>query len=438
MNMNHSKKKNLNTNTIFIKTRYEFKKRKKMISLSNFIISEDEYEIIEYLDGGNFGAVFKVKKKVPEPGEERKFYALKKMKMMKSKRDSQDFIREVEIVAHLSHPAILPFRGFTISHPYIIISDFMPNGNVGDMIELESLGQSKWDATQKFIIMYGIAEGLRFLHSKNVLHRDLKPENVLLDDKLYPYISDFGFSKFSSGGQTQSIAPGSPSYMAPELCGSNPRYSFPVDIYAYGMTLYAITQQKRLPFSMFQNISEIFDFIKSGKRPEFDEFTTSSMKKLINQCWAQNPNERLSFYKICRRFLNGQIVMDEPIDKDKFQEYVAYLQSSPNYSSLPSSKLGQKSKPPKGRIDNEKKKENIQPKISQKENIKPKISQKEIDDFDAKYENDSNHKSDSKFTRLHFAAMINSKEIGELLISKGADINTEDIIYQKIFNIIFN
>ena len=33
---------------------------------------------------------------------------------------------------------------------------------------------------------------------------------------------------------------------------------------------------------------------------------------------------------------------------------------------------------------------------------------------------------------LHFAAENNSKEIGEILISKGADINAKDIIYQII------
>ena len=33
---------------------------------------------------------------------------------------------------------------------------------------------------------------------------------------------------------------------------------------------------------------------------------------------------------------------------------------------------------------------------------------------------------------LHFAAMGNSLWIGELLISKGADINAKDIIYQNI------
>ena len=35
-------------------------------------------------------------------------------------------------------------------------------------------------------------------------------------------------------------------------------------------------------------------------------------------------------------------------------------------------------------------------------------------------------------TLLHVAAMSNSKEIGEILISKGADINAKDINYQNI------
>ena len=35
-------------------------------------------------------------------------------------------------------------------------------------------------------------------------------------------------------------------------------------------------------------------------------------------------------------------------------------------------------------------------------------------------------------TPLHYAAQNNSKEIGELLISKGADINAKDINYQNI------
>ena len=35
-------------------------------------------------------------------------------------------------------------------------------------------------------------------------------------------------------------------------------------------------------------------------------------------------------------------------------------------------------------------------------------------------------------TPLHYAAENNSKEIGEILISNGADINAKDIIYLNI------
>ena len=37
-------------------------------------------------------------------------------------------------------------------------------------------------------------------------------------------------------------------------------------------------------------------------------------------------------------------------------------------------------------------------------------------------------------TPLHKAALCDSIKIGELLISKGTDINTKDIIYQIIVN----
>ena len=41
--------------------------------------------------------------------------------------------------------------------------------------------------------------------------------------------------------------------------------------------------------------------------------------------------------------------------------------------------------------------------------------------------------NNKNFTPLHSAAENNSKEIGELLISKGADINSRNNNYLKIF-----
>ena len=41
-------------------------------------------------------------------------------------------------------------------------------------------------------------------------------------------------------------------------------------------------------------------------------------------------------------------------------------------------------------------------------------------------------------TPLHYAAENNLKEIGKLLISKGADINSEDIFLNSYKNIFLN
>ena len=53
--------------------------------------------------------------------------------------------------------------------------------------------------------------------------------------------------------------------------------------------------------------------------------------------------------------------------------------------------------------------------------------------FDKEYQQDSSFQRDPNgFSPLHYAASKNYKEIGEILIIQGADINDEDIIYQHI------
>lgn len=54
-------------------------------------------------------------------------------------------------------------------------------------------------------IYLGLAKGLAFLHEGSaikVIHRDIKASNVLLDTDFNAKISDFGFAKLSSDGNS--------------------------------------------------------------------------------------------------------------------------------------------------------------------------------------------------------------------------------------------
>jgi polo-like kinase 1 len=42
--------------------------------------------------------------------------------------------------------------------------------------------------------MYGIINGLQYLHSKSIIHRDLKLGNIFLDSKFNIKLGDFGLA----------------------------------------------------------------------------------------------------------------------------------------------------------------------------------------------------------------------------------------------------
>jgi serine/threonine protein kinase len=75
--------------------------------------------------------------------------------------------------------------------------------------------------------------GLDYVHTNKVIHRDIKPENLVLDDKGYLRITDFGVAKLLQK-ENSSETSGTPGYMAPEvMCAQN--HSFGVDYFAVGV-----------------------------------------------------------------------------------------------------------------------------------------------------------------------------------------------------------
>jgi calcium/calmodulin-dependent protein kinase I len=83
--------------------------------------------------------------------------------------------------------------------------------------------------------------GLYTLHSYGIIHRDIKNANTLIyernDGKNILKIIDFGLSKVMGVNEYANEGYGSLPYKSPEqLLGK--KYSFPVDIWALGITIY--------------------------------------------------------------------------------------------------------------------------------------------------------------------------------------------------------
>ncbi len=94
----------------------------------------------------------------------------------------------------------------------------------------------KFSEEQTKFFVCCILLGLEYIHVNNILHRDIKPENLVLDERGYVRITDFGIAKFYQK-ENSSETSGTPGYMSPEvMCAQN--HTIAVDYFALGVFTY--------------------------------------------------------------------------------------------------------------------------------------------------------------------------------------------------------
>src|SRR5574341_710155 len=200
------------------------------------------------------------------------------------------FRREVQVIAKLQHPSILPIYdyGQHSGMPYIVMA-FMSGGTLEDRIRR---GPMERNLTSK--ILSQVAEALDHAHRNGVIHRDFKPSNVLLDRDDNAYLADFGIAKISEATVqlTGNAMVGTPAYMAPEM-GSVEEVTALVDVYALGVSLYQMLSGS-LPYKGETPIKVLLSHTKDPI-PEIREVRgdlPGGVSEVIKKAMAKKPEER--------------------------------------------------------------------------------------------------------------------------------------------------
>ena len=150
------------------------------------------------------------------------------------------------------------------------------------------------------------AQGVNYLHAKQIIHRDLKSNNIFLLEDLTVKVGDFGLATVKtrwSGDYGCEQPSGSILWMAPEVIkmkDSNP-YTFKSDIYAFGIVMYELISSS-LPYSNIGHKDTLLYMIGRGYiKPEEHNIRTDcpkSLKKLYKECITFKREERPGFTTI--------------------------------------------------------------------------------------------------------------------------------------------
>ncbi len=230
--------------------------------------------------------------------------------------DVERFRREIQLLASLQHPLIVPLFGAGQVGDFLWYT--MPFV-AGDSLRAKLKREGELPIAEVIRLLRDVVEALAYAHRHGVVHRDIKPENVLLAEE-HAVVSDFGVAKALSAGTgpgpltSARIALGTPAYMAPEQVAADPRTDHRADIYAFGALAYELLTGHP-PFRgasvhavLAAHVSERPEPV-TKRRPS----VPPALAALVMRCLEKNPSARPQTAEEALAALNAVVApVEEP------------------------------------------------------------------------------------------------------------------------------
>ncbi|KAM4696940.1 serine/threonine-protein kinase A-Raf [Rhinophrynus dorsalis] len=259
-------------------------------------VNSSEVLVLKRIGTGSFGTVYR--------GKWHGDVAVKILKVTNPTAEQiQAFKNEMQVLRKTRHVNILLFMGFMTKPNFAIITQWCEGSSLYRHLHVI---ETRFDIFQLIDIARQTAQGMDYLHAKNIIHRDLKSNNIFLHEGLTVKIGDFGLATVKtrwSGSQQVEQPSGSILWMAPEVIRmqENSPYSFQSDVYAYGVVLYELVAGT-LPYANINNRDQIIFMVGRGYlSPDLCKVSNNcpkAMKRLLVNCLKFKREERPLFPQI--------------------------------------------------------------------------------------------------------------------------------------------
>lgn len=254
------------------------------------------YRIERLIGTGHMGAVY-----LAQSPELKRNEALKvlKLDLLDDAAFRDRFLREADLAAQLSHPAIVPvYRRGSTDDGLLWISMLYVDGTDADT----AVRQGRVSSWRALHIGTEVGKALDYAHRCGVVHRDVKPANFLLSKQISPqipehvFLGDFGLAH--SVGQSQLGEHGGAvlatvGYAAPEVL-AGAEVDTQADLYSLGCSLFRMLTGER-PFS--GAIDQVIEGHLSGRVPRVSQLCAGvprQMDSVIDKAMAKDPAHRFS------------------------------------------------------------------------------------------------------------------------------------------------
>ena len=205
------------------------------------------------------------------------------------------FLREIEIVAQLHHPNIVPLYDSGESNGALYY--VMPHES-GASLRDRIATERRLPVDDVVAIVHDVCDALAYAHARGIVHRDIKPGNILLFGR-HAMLTDFGVAKAATDATTTAsvtdtgVAIGTPAYMAPEQIAAEPWVDHRADIYAVGVLAYELLAGQP-PFGREARQDILSAHLTETPRPltTYRQDLPARLVEIVTKCLEKQPADR--------------------------------------------------------------------------------------------------------------------------------------------------